>query len=318
MQRRSSDRILPLQLNTAAVRNSATNFPYPSSGRTLPSKWDDAERWISSPSAPPAYYPDGVRKPKSKSGPLYRPNFPNSSSSSSSNATLVPSASAIYCFSPFDAGVESADEVKLHFRSGVLDEIFNGVKRGSDVADYPCAVSRRDMATQMSPMSGICSSPEARDSFSPIPLPSSRGEFPVKPEAIDVAVDKRASIMSGSKKPGETQWTDSGDRSDHSSQAEVVASFWQYTDTAKDASWAQREEARIAAWENLQKAKAEAAIRKLEMKLEKKRSMSTERIQSKLRAAERKAQEMRESLSHDRDASRRTKPLRSWFRCDAF
>lgn len=53
-----------------------------SSGRTLPSKWDDAERWISSPVSvgnAPVYYAPGVAKPvqlpykrraKSKSGPL--------------------------------------------------------------------------------------------------------------------------------------------------------------------------------------------------------------------------------------------------------
>jgi len=55
-----------------------------SSGRAFPSKWDDAERWISSPGAAPNYYyATGVanakasqvgykyqRRPKSKSGPL--------------------------------------------------------------------------------------------------------------------------------------------------------------------------------------------------------------------------------------------------------
>ncbi|KAI4330614.1 hypothetical protein MLD38_028887 [Melastoma candidum] len=328
MQRRSTDRILPSQRGSHVNRNGlalpankSPLSPFPVGGRTLPSKWDDAERWICSPaSAAPANNPDGLRKPKSKSGPLCRPNFPNPSSSSSSNATLVPSssASALYCFSPFDTGVVSADEVMLRFRSGVLDEIFNGVKRGSDEADDPCAVSRRDMAMQTSPMRSFCSMPEARASFPHIPPPSSRGEFPVKPEVRDVAVDKRASIMSWSKAPGKIEWTGNGDRSDSFSQAEVEDSSWQFGDTAKAVSWVEREQARIAAWENLQKAKAEAAIRKLEMKLEKKRSTAMERILSKLRAAERKAQEMRESLAQERDALRWTKPLSSWFRCDAF
>ncbi|KAK9162734.1 hypothetical protein Syun_003636 [Stephania yunnanensis] len=58
-----------------------------------------------------------------------------------------------------------------------------------------------------------------------------------------------------------------------------------------------REEAKIITWENLQKAKAEAAIRKMEMKLENKRSSSMDRIMKKLRLAQRKAQEMRTSIS---------------------
>ncbi|GMP71648.1 hypothetical protein CsSME_00029976 [Camellia sinensis var. sinensis] len=118
-------------------------------------------------------------------------------------------------------------------------------------------VSRRDMATQMSPEGSPYSS-SSRLSFSPSTpsvLPIVELESP-KTSKLEVRdIQKKA--------------------------VEVRSS---------------REEAKITAWKNLEMEKAEAAIRKLEMKLEKKRSSSMDKIMKKLRSAQKKAQEMRRSV----------------------
>lgn len=68
------------------------------------------------------------------------------------------------------------------------------------------AVSRRDMATQMSPESGFHSSPRGKSPFSPThqPLPSNivetEGDNSAKLEIRDVEVDKRATVIRWSKR----------------------------------------------------------------------------------------------------------------------
>lgn len=74
----SSERV-PLQ-SSAGMRNANAGYLPFNNGRTLPSKWEDAERWIfspvsgdgggSRPSVPPPQ-----RRPKSKSGPLGPPGI---------------------------------------------------------------------------------------------------------------------------------------------------------------------------------------------------------------------------------------------------
>ncbi|GMP71647.1 hypothetical protein CsSME_00029976 [Camellia sinensis var. sinensis] len=120
-------------------------------------------------------------------------------------------------------------------------------------------VSRRDMATQMSPEGSPYSS-SSRLSFSPstpsvLPIVELESPKTSKLEVRDIQVDERVTVTR-----------------------------------------MKREEAKITAWKNLEMEKAEAAIRKLEMKLEKKRSSSMDKIMKKLRSAQKKAQEMRRSV----------------------
>lgn len=97
---------------------NAPLFPF-SNGRTMPSKWEDAERWICSPvsgdgSRRPVVLPPYHRRPKSKSGPLGAPALTCGSS-------YAPASPQIPCFdngrvvnfaagSPFLAGVLVADQ----------------------------------------------------------------------------------------------------------------------------------------------------------------------------------------------------------------
>lgn len=107
---------------------SSPSFSPFNSNRTLPSKWEDAERWICSPvsvmnSHVHAHHPDGhQRRPKSKSGPLgqsgYLPCYSPCVDGWSGQSFAVGS--------PFSTGVMVADEGVMGWvglgRCGVLSE----------------------------------------------------------------------------------------------------------------------------------------------------------------------------------------------------
>ncbi|GMH04031.1 hypothetical protein Nepgr_005870 [Nepenthes gracilis] len=329
----SSERV-PLPTNGNRRQVGASLMPF-NNGRTLPSKWEDAERWIFSPVAG-----DGVirpsyqqlhRRPKSKSGPLgplgtgyyslYSPAVPVYEYERSNVNNLIVA-------SPFSAAVIAAEGLSIHgggdgaaftnrtepciARSASVhgctdlicqsslttlqDEKVDDLK---DDATISQPVSRRDMATQMSPTGSSNSSPR-RSLFSPstpsiLPVVEVQDFSSSKAEVRDVQVDERVTVTRWSKKhKSQIPSKASEDVTDWKMMAvEACSSAWEVSETARNISKANREEAKIIAWENLHKAKAEAAIRKLEMKLEKKRSSSMDKIMNKLRSAQKKAQEMR-------------------------
>lgn len=116
----SSERV-PLQ-SSAGMRNANAGFLPFNNGRTLPSKWEDAERWIfspmsgdggSRPSVPPPQ-----RRPKSKSGPLGHPGIAYYSLYSPA-MPMFEGGNIKSCMpgSPFSAGVIGADG----FRNSAVD-----------------------------------------------------------------------------------------------------------------------------------------------------------------------------------------------------
>ncbi|KAJ8546161.1 hypothetical protein K7X08_018744 [Anisodus acutangulus] len=281
----SSERV-PLLNNSSRRRISTTALMPFNSGRTVPSKWDDAERWITSPygvwKTPNAQH---YRRLKSKS-------------------VLVPNG------------------VSIHYGAGA---------GGIPGALYAENISRRDMATQMSPDGSTQASPQERSSSIPPEVEQSK-HHSAKVEIRDVQVDKGAPFSGLSRK--------SRVRKPKKELPDVSESIspWDVADGAKSMSKyafistlflllmfarSQREEARITAWENLQKAKAEAEIQKLEMKLEKRRSASMDKIMTKLRHAQVKAQDTRRTTSESqphqsgRD-SQRIIPFREYFKIASF
>lgn len=374
----SSERVPPPN-NGNRRHVGASVLPF-NNGRTLPSKWEDAERWIFSPVAAG----DGVvrpsfqqpqRRPKAKSGPLgppgiayyslYSPAIPVFDGGNNGNVGNFMAGS------PFSAGVIAADgysircggrektfpvrmepcmarSASVHGCSEVLnqlalpcsqstdtDEKIDGVKDAA--TNVSRDVSRRDMATQMSPEGSTHSSPERR-----LSMPSSAlsiVEMPIahssRSVVRDVQVDERVIVTRWSRK-NKARITGKGSENVDEWANKAVegrCSSWDVSETARSISKVNREEAKINAWENLQKAKAEAAMRKLEMKLEKKRSSSMDKIMKKLRSAQRRAQEMRSSVlanqphqvaraSHKalsfRRRSRQMSSLSGCFTCHAF
>lgn len=112
----SSERV---PLPASSGRRYAHCAPLPlNNGRSLPSKWEDAEKWIFSPvageggsrasAAPPPH-----RRPKSKSGPLGLPGYAYYASSS---PLMMPAydggrVGGFMASSPFSAGVLGVDAV---------------------------------------------------------------------------------------------------------------------------------------------------------------------------------------------------------------
>ncbi|TVU09801.1 hypothetical protein EJB05_43297 [Eragrostis curvula] len=106
----SSERVPLPSKGNRRYPGSSMAFPY-SNGRTLPSKWEDAERWIFSPNSSDALGRTSAahaRRPKSKSGPLGPPGrLGGQYSSVSSSLTLLDSGRVgpFTANSPFVAGV---------------------------------------------------------------------------------------------------------------------------------------------------------------------------------------------------------------------
>ncbi|KAE9588414.1 hypothetical protein Lal_00002900 [Lupinus albus] len=336
MQKGWSSERVPSHTNAARKQVGAALLPL-SNGRMLPSKWEDAERWILSPVSGDGTgrtsLPQLQRRPKSKSGPLGPPGVAYYSLFSPAGPLFEGrNAGNFTAASPFSAGVISADgltigssthgrvlpmrvdpcmahSVSSHGCSDMQsqaslpsqDEKFDDFK-DADTNVSP-AVSRRDMATQMSPDGSSCSSPNMRLSFSAsTPPPLSVTEFQSasfpKIDIRDVQVDERVTMTRWSKKHRAlfsgrgSENVDSWKKKETSSRL----SSWDNSERSKTVSKANMGEAKVTAWENLQKSKAEAAIRKLEIKLEKKRASSMDKIMKRLRLAQKKAHDMRSSV----------------------
>nr|VDD03138.1 unnamed protein product [Brassica rapa] len=322
------------------------------SGRTVPSKWEDAERWILSPLAREEAARTSFtasRRPKSKSGPLgppglayyslYSPAVPMvhggnrgclTSASPFSARVLPQNGSTAFPQKPDHCMARS---VSIHGCSQTLapqDDIHESIK---DAAGDARAVSRRDMATQMSPEGSIRLSPERECSLSSS-SPTARSIVKLlnarvnRAEAKDLQVDEKVTVTRWSKRHRSLHHGDSSNMRDHlhGQDRDPQGLTWY------------NEEARIISWQNLQKAKAEAEIRKLEVfffhlvKLEKKRSSSMARIMRKVKSAEKKAEEMRRSvldnqapsasrgkaLSFRRSGKTKISSLSGCFTCHAF
>nr|XP_018628559.1 uncharacterized protein LOC104102833 isoform X2 [Nicotiana tomentosiformis] len=336
----SSERV-PVPNNSSRRHISATALMPFNSGRALPSKWDDAERWITSPVSghgiPKTSTVLSPRQPKSKSGPLgshFSPSVPVQEGGSTSN---------FIANSPFTTGVLVPDGLSIHYGPGTSARSSalygeNGMARASTapgLSDFftesslpsspddkhdgtnetdaiSCVVSRRDMATQMSPDGSTHSSPKRR-SPSILSVEEPNNQHSAKIEIRDVQVDKGTPISGQSQENGVRRTRkDLKDASDSNSR-------WDVTDAARSMSKQQREEARITAWENLQKAKAEAAIQKLEMKLAKRRSASMDKIMNKLRLSQLKAQTMRRAITEGRRrTSKKLFPFQKYFKIGSF
>ncbi|XP_066399536.1 uncharacterized protein [Miscanthus floridulus] len=111
----SSERVPHPSKGSRRYPGSSMAFPY-SNGRTLPSKWEDAERWIFSPNSSDALGRTTVahaRRPKSKSGPLGPPGRIGGQYSSVSSVSLLDSGRAgpVTGNSPFAAGVLMPEHV---------------------------------------------------------------------------------------------------------------------------------------------------------------------------------------------------------------
>ncbi|XP_010552520.1 PREDICTED: uncharacterized protein LOC104822856 [Tarenaya hassleriana] len=336
----SSERV-PSRSNGGRSQGHAAFTPL-YSGKTLPSKWEDAERWIFSPVAREGVVRTSFAvshgfRPKSKSGPLgppglaycslYSPAVPSAEGGSMGNFMVGSAFSAGVIATDRYSGVSDAAfpsridpciarSISIHGCSETLappqlpsqDYILENVK---DVGTNPRAASRRDMATQMSPDGSINSSPERRSSCSrssaALPIMEIQNGRSSQSEVRDLQVDGKVTV---------TRWSRKHRALYHGKSTEMRENLNGKAMDPQGLTWVKREDARINAWENLQKAKAEAAIRKLEMQLEKKRTSSMEKIMKKLKSAQRRANDMRSSVlaNHGQQVSASSRKIVSFRR----
>ena len=116
----SSERV-PLPSNRNRRNLSATSLLPFNSGKTLPSKWEDAERWICSPVSGNGIgknsYSQPHKRPKSKSGPIVPPEVVYYSNYSPVMRGLEGGSCVrnVMVGSPLSTGVLAADNVLVHY-----------------------------------------------------------------------------------------------------------------------------------------------------------------------------------------------------------
>ncbi|CAM8940902.1 unnamed protein product [Rhodiola kirilowii] len=327
MQGWSSERV-PLTVSSSYKRRqtSLSSLMPHHSGRTVPSKWEDAERWITSPSSNPFL---NNRRPMSRSGPIgqsktaYYSNY-------SPNSQGFQSGKTGYSLALHQSPISSGQMLEATTHSKTINESA-GVSGFSDMpsesssaessqdarleqyVDGNGEVSRRDMATQMSRASSSDSS-SSKGWPQSAAHPTKEAHFDLsgrRLEEKDVQVDKWATVLRWPKRYGAKQakrdppevvemYKTAVAEAEARCPAQAPASPW---DVAALAKKYEREEAKISAWQNLQKAKSEAAVRKLEMNLERKRSKSMDKIIKIFNKAEKKSQKMKKQLAEEKARS---------------
>ncbi|XP_061341847.1 uncharacterized protein LOC133288164 [Gastrolobium bilobum] len=139
----SSERVLQPEKSSRRQACLTALTPF-NSGRTMPSKWDDAERWICSPLSGYANnkssYAQLQRRPKSKSGPIVPPG--TTYCSNYSPTIPLPQGLVVKNLmvgSPFTTGVLKPDALSLHHYCahdtvfGPRYDIDNGIQCSSPV-----------------------------------------------------------------------------------------------------------------------------------------------------------------------------------------
>nr|CAB3483235.1 unnamed protein product [Digitaria exilis] len=280
----NSERMIPPPTGHRRHPGSST-VPSHSSGRTLPSKWEDAERWIFSPNPGNAVGRSVPQlwRPKSKSGPLGPPGRFGGPWSSSSSSTLFLESGRVGNLtvnSPYLAGVLLPDQ---HVCGGVMDS-------GRDLS----AASGEDSSNGRGGRSSETSQyPAMRSTRVSLQFSSAADSYQSLPTSYESIQDGQIESIKDSA----------------TSSTPMVLRKDVATQTSPDISRIEGEEAKMTAWENMQKANAEAAIQKLVIKLEKKRPYSLERIFNTLRSGPRKTQVVRSTSTsnHDQHISRTIK-----------
>nr|CAB3481261.1 unnamed protein product [Digitaria exilis] len=281
----NSERVIPPPTGHRRHPGSST-VPSHSSGRTLPSKWEDAERWIFSPNPGNAVGRSVPQlwRPKSKSGPLGPPGRYVGPWSSSSSSTLFLESGRVGNLtvnSPYLDGVLLPDQ---HIRGGFMDS-------GRDVSAASGEDSSNGRGGRSSETNGQY--PAMRSTRVSLQFSSAADSYQSLPTSYESIQDGQIESIKDSA----------------TSSTPMVLRKDVATQTSPDISRIEGEEAKMTAWENMQKANAEAAIQKLVIKLEKKRPYSLERIFNTLRSGPRKTQVVRSTstANHDQHISRTIK-----------
>ncbi|KAJ0987461.1 hypothetical protein J5N97_005817 [Dioscorea zingiberensis] len=287
--------------------------------RSIPSKWDDAQKWLISSSC----HDSPVRGIKpSDSSVVFKQNDAFHQKGDASNKETVPvmafhrGSSEVFLKDKFADNVEQlvftnfqpSEPMKegFVFRSSLCEPM-------KDAAE----VHRRNIGTEMTPLGSSTTSRCHTPIKSSSPLrhntPASRSGPLLASNNTTIDISKLkdchfakldlcsqfdAMVSNWNSREEEEEEISKSLRhfeisAGRKSVAESRASAWEDEEKTKSCARYQREEAKIQAWVNLQNAKAEAQARKLEVKIQKMRSNLEEKLMKRMAIVHRRAEEWR-------------------------
>uniref|UniRef100_A0ACD5TT84 Uncharacterized protein n=1 Tax=Avena sativa TaxID=4498 RepID=A0ACD5TT84_AVESA len=296
---------------TTVKRSAPVSALLPPFSRPTPSKWDDAEKWISSPTANRTGRVASAAGIPPKKSAFAFPEHGTYPPAVAKVVAEVPRNTA--ALSDNSVGFTQPDSFKPAQAAPVVDEPEHVVR----------SVSMRDMGTEMTPIASqepsrtgtpiIASSPTS----SRTPTPQRSSEFGVGTvdssnmgmSEEELQLNTRKEIMDLGERLGKTTiaaWASKEERAtanfanvpvDEAVEIdrETRAADWQEAEKAKYLARFQREEVKIQAWENHQRAKIEAEMKRIEAKMERQRSREHDRLARKMSSASRRAEAKREA-----------------------
>ncbi|KAJ6805470.1 uncharacterized protein M6B38_180645 [Iris pallida] len=298
--------------------------------KSVPSKWDDAEKWVIS-------------------SPCHEQHFPPPHAAAESSEPAKVSKQLKHNGVPTEAVLKDKFTDNLYppcnnfrFSDPTREGFLFGHSYSESVegasAEVVSRVHHRDVGTEITPLGSLA----ATRCHTPIKISSPArhntpydmsGPLVACTTALDIAELKdchfaklRLSAQYGSLVPS---WSSREEEEEvskslrHSetgrgrkSFAESRARIWEEEERTKSCERYQREEARVQAWVNLQHAKAEERSRKLEVKIQNMRSNLEEKLMKRMTMVQRRAEEMREAaqLQHSQEilrASEHAQKMRS-------
>ncbi|KAJ8465638.1 hypothetical protein OPV22_028190 [Ensete ventricosum] len=293
--------------------------------KNIPSKWDDAEKWLISSSCNES--PAHVTKPTESSSKSSRQHgiLPQKGFDGPvmSMDPIVPFSGASSEVLLKDKFTNNADQVCPNFRYSEQSEedfvsknsCFGPAMKDMMTAAGICEeVQRRDIGTEMTPLGSStatrCNTPIKSSSPARHNTPADRsGALVPCNTCIDISELSDCHFaklkLSAQYDPIVPNWSSREEEevevsrslrhlemsSGRTSIGVSWASAWEEEERTKSCLRYQKEEAKIQAWLNLQNAKAEAQSRKLEVKIQKMRSNLEEKLMKRMAIVHRRAEE---------------------------
>ncbi|XP_008797357.1 uncharacterized protein LOC103712577 [Phoenix dactylifera] len=294
-------------------------FGFSGGRKGIPSKWDEAEKWLISSSSCHQIHQKGDAFGGKPWFPGEVPNLPVASFDG-----LLEQSLRFHGVSPEalmkDKFTDNLEPIFPIFRQpepakeGFLFKSSFSVPMKDAKTDVASEVRHRDVGTEMTPTGSLatsrCHTPFKRSSPARHNTPADRsGPLGAPSTGIDISKlkDCHFAKLEFGAHFNSAVWSSREEEEDQISKslrygevdggrksfAESGASAWEDEEKAKICIRYQREEAKIQAWINLESAKAEAQSRKLEVKIQKMRSDLEEKLMKRMAMVQRRAQKWR-------------------------
>lgn len=269
--------------------NRTPNHHRSAMGKPMPSKWDDAQKWLS-----------GVGLTRERSH--YSKSSSKPRNSNADDRRLIASASqrereADEDYGDGDDGPMGRPEVETkNVDSEESSSVWRINKKPPENIPATAVIRSvcvRDMGTEMTPIGSQEPSRTATPVRNTTPVARSPVSSPVRAlhggEAAPVTERKTQVNINGSGENNNV--ADEVGKTTNALEARAVA--WDEAERAKYTARYKREEVKIQAWENHQKRKAEMEMKKMEVKAERMKARAEEKLANKLAATRRIAEERR-------------------------